>query len=70
MGLHSSSLTLGAALGSPVIGTMVDRFGAPGGFFAASLGGVLISALVLVFGRRPPGITPAEPVDEASAVAG
>ncbi|HEX3778136.1 MAG TPA: MFS transporter [Pseudonocardiaceae bacterium] len=73
MGLHSSSLTLGAALGSPVIGTVVDRLGAPGGFYAAGLGGILIAALILIFGRQLPSGTsgtPTEPARETTSVAG
>ncbi|HEY4021434.1 MAG TPA: MFS transporter [Pseudonocardiaceae bacterium] len=52
MGLHSSSLTLGAALGSPVIGILVDHFGPGGGFLGAGLGGIVVSALVLASTRR------------------
>jgi MFS family permease len=53
MGLHSSALTLGGALGSPVVGTVVDHLGAAGGFAAAGLGGVLIAALAVPLARRP-----------------
>ena len=55
MGLHSSSLTLGAALGSPVIGTIVDHLGPTGGFAGAGLGGIAVSAIVILATtpRRP-----------------
>ncbi|HEX5405017.1 MAG TPA: MFS transporter [Pseudonocardiaceae bacterium] len=57
MGLHSSSLTLGAALGSPMVGTVVDHFGPTGGFAAAGLGGVLIAVLAWPLARRRPMVT-------------
>jgi MFS family permease len=59
MGLQSSALTLGAALGSPVIGTVVDHLGPSGGFAAAGIGGVLIAVLAwpLARRRRPPTAT-------------
>jgi MFS family permease len=52
MGLHSGALTLGAALGAPVVGSVVDHFGAAGGFAAAGLGGVLVAVALTPFGRR------------------
>jgi MFS family permease len=61
MGLHSSALTLGGALGAPVVGTVVDHFGPAGGFVAAGLGGVVIAAIAIPLARRRPPIT-AEPV--------
>ena len=61
MGLHSSSLTLGAALGSPVIGTLVDHLGPTGGFFGAGLGGIAVSAIVVATtARRRAKPTPVE----------
>jgi MFS family permease len=65
MGLHSSALTLGGALGSPVVGTVVDHFGPAGGFVAAGLGGVVIAAIAIPLARRRPPIT-AEPVMAAA----
>lgn len=63
MGLHSSALTLGGALGSPIVGTVVDHWNAIGGFAAAGLGGVLIGALALPFVRqRPVAVEPSEQV--------
>ena len=63
MGLHTSSLTLGAALGSPVIGTLVDHLGPSGGFLGAGLGGVAVSAVVIAATtrRRRPGPASVEP---------
>jgi MFS family permease len=57
MGLQSSALTLGGALGSPVIGTVVDHFGAAGGFAAAGVGGLVIAVLAfpLTRSRALPG---------------
>jgi predicted MFS family arabinose efflux permease len=61
MGLHSSSLTLGAALGSPVIGTIVDHLGPSGGFLGAGLGGIAVSAAVILANTRRRRPTPVEP---------
>jgi MFS family permease len=61
MGLHSSSLTLGAALGSPVIGTIVDHLGPGGGFLGSGLGGIAVSATVILATTRRPKPTPVEP---------
>ena len=65
MGLHSSALTLGGALGAPVVGTVVDHFGPAGGFVAAGLGGVVIAAIAIPLARRRPPIT-VEPVMAAA----
>lgn len=65
MGLHSSALTLGGALGSPVVGTVVDHFGPAGGFAAAGLGGIVIAVIALPLARRSP-IT-AENADRVAA---
>jgi MFS family permease len=54
MGLHSSALTFGAALGSPVVGVVVDHFHPVGGFAAAGLGGVLVAVLAWPLSRRGP----------------
>jgi predicted MFS family arabinose efflux permease len=70
MGLHSSALTLGGALGSPIVGTVVDHFGATGGFAAAGLGGMLIALVAAPLARRrtPPGVPGiAEPVPVVSS---
>jgi MFS family permease len=71
MGLGSSASTLGAAIGSPVIGLVVDHTGATGGFLVAGLGGLVVAGLVLVLARRRPGKptaplpTPATPAPAA-----
>lgn len=67
-GLHSSALTLGAAFGSPIIGTVVDNFGSSGGFVAAGLGGLLVALLALPLTRRPPSIAPELPEPVSAAV--
>jgi MFS family permease len=43
-GLQSSAFTLGAAIGSPVIGFLVDHTSPAWGFAGAGLGGVLVAA--------------------------
>lgn len=71
MGLQSSALTLGGALGSPVIGTVVDHLGAAGGFAAAGLGGLLIAALAAPLARRRgPAVPDAAPGDVTPVTAG
>jgi MFS family permease len=53
MGLQGSAFTLGAALGSPVIGFLVDRTEPHWGFAGAGLGGVLVAAgAALLIARR------------------
>jgi len=52
MGLHSAALTLGGALGAPVVGTVVDHSSAAGGFAAAGLGGLLIALLAVPLTRQ------------------
>jgi predicted MFS family arabinose efflux permease len=66
MGLLSGALTLGAALGAPVVGTVVDHFGPNGGFAAAGLGGVLVALVLTPFGRRTVDRT--KPIDVAGSV--
>ena len=51
MGLQSSAITLGAALGAPLVGLVVDRLGAGWGFFASGLGGLLIAGYA-IWGSR------------------
>lgn len=43
LGLLASANTLGAALGSPVVGLFLDRTGVTSGFVAAGLGGLLLA---------------------------
>ncbi len=52
MGLHSAALTLGGALGAPVVGTVLDHSSPVGGFATAGLGGVLIALLAVPLARR------------------
>lgn len=64
-GLQSSAFTLGAALGSPVIGFVVDHSGSPGwGFVGAGAGGLVVAAVAALLIRRSPA-----PVQPASASA-
>jgi MFS family permease len=55
MGLYSSALTLGGAVGSPIVGTVVDHWGPVGGFAAAGVGGLLIVLLTVPLARRRAG---------------
>ncbi|HWE91359.1 MAG TPA: MFS transporter [Pseudonocardiaceae bacterium] len=71
MGLYSTALTFGGALGSPVIGATIDHAGPAGGFVAAAVGGLVIAAIAWPLGgrrlnsrRQPPLSPPLErPVD-------
>jgi predicted MFS family arabinose efflux permease len=67
-GLHSSALTLGGALGAPVIGTVVDHLGSAGGFAAAGLGGVLIAVLAFPLTRRRGPLLPVGRAGDATPV--
>jgi predicted MFS family arabinose efflux permease len=53
MGLVDSSLRMGLALGSPVVGFVVDHSRGAWGFAAAGFGGLIIAALSLAFVRAP-----------------
>ncbi|MCP2258035.1 putative arabinose efflux permease, MFS family [Streptoalloteichus tenebrarius] len=49
MGLHGSALTIGSAIGAPLVGFVVDRTPHPAwGFVAAGAGGLLIGAVGLL----------------------
>ncbi|MGH3434841.1 MAG: MFS transporter [Sciscionella sp.] len=52
MGLSASATTIGAALGSPLIGTTVDHAGIGWAFAVAGLGGVLVAMLTALLLRR------------------
>ncbi|HEY7812809.1 MAG TPA: MFS transporter, partial [Nakamurella sp.] len=67
MGLLSSALTLGGALGAPVVGTVVDHFGPAGGFAAAGIGGILVALVAIPLARRTFVVEPVvDPVPVAS----
>ncbi|WP_330359620.1 MFS transporter [Actinosynnema sp. ALI-1.44] len=54
-GLQSSAFTFGAALGSPVVGFVVDHSGSPGwGFVGAGAGGLVVAAVAALLIRRSP----------------
>lgn len=52
-GLQGSAFTLGAALGAPVIGFLVDHTSPSWGFVGAGLGGLLVAAGAFVLSRQP-----------------
>lgn len=53
MGWHGSALTLGGALGAPLVGSAIDRGGWPAGFAGAGLTGLVVAVVGLaVRGRR------------------
>jgi MFS family permease len=51
MGLHSSALTAGMALGAPLAGAMVDRFGPAMGFVAVGITGAALGMIGLLVVR-------------------
>ncbi|MCP2164569.1 MFS transporter [Goodfellowiella coeruleoviolacea] len=51
MGLQSSALTLGTAIGSPLIGAIVDHTGPAAGFAVAGTCGVALAAVALLLTR-------------------
>ncbi|TDQ04835.1 MFS transporter [Labedaea rhizosphaerae] len=64
MGLQGSAFTLGAAIGSPLIGLVVDHAPAGWGFAVAGLGGLVLAALAFGlsrFGSRPRSRPPLAP---------
>jgi MFS family permease len=68
MGLHSSALTVGFAVGGPLAGTVVDAWSPPWGFAVAGATGVAIAGLAWAAARvkpRTPTPPPPEPVGAA-----
>jgi len=71
MGLQASAFTLGGALGSPLIGFVVDRAPAAWGFGVAGIGGLVLAALAFGLSRfesarrrnRPPAPLAPRPGD-------
>lgn len=51
MGLQGSAFTLGAAIGSPLIGLVVDHAPAAWGFAVAGLGGIALAAVAFALSR-------------------
>lgn len=52
MGLSASASTIGAALGSPLIGTTIDHAGTVWGFAVAGIGGVAVAAAAMALGAN------------------
>lgn len=53
MGWHGSAITGGSAIGAPLAGFAIDHLGAPAGFVAVSVAGLLVAAAALtVLARR------------------
>lgn len=66
MGWSGTANTIGAALGAPVIGAVIDGFGPWSGFAAAGGVGLALAVLglgVLTLARRRAGTSPAGPVE-------
>lgn len=57
MGMHGSAITVGGAIGAPVVGAIIDEFGAQWGFLAAGGGGALLAlaGFLLMASRRRTG---------------
>lgn len=56
-GLHSSALGAGFALGSPIVGGVIDLSEPAGGFAAAGLAGLAAALTGCLLSRRPPART-------------
>ncbi|MGV8965484.1 MAG: MFS transporter [Cellulomonas sp.] len=52
MGWNGSAMTVGAALGAPLCGALIDQFGAGAGFLAAGVIGAVVAGAGLVALRR------------------
>ncbi len=52
MGWHGSSMTVGSAVGAPLAGLAIDRFGFGGGFGVVAVLGMLVAATGLLVARR------------------
>ncbi|RZS44945.1 putative MFS family arabinose efflux permease [Herbihabitans rhizosphaerae] len=59
-GLQSSAFTVGTAIGSPLIGLVVDHTAPAWGFAAAGAGGLLIAGTAIALLNRSSAATPAE----------
>jgi predicted MFS family arabinose efflux permease len=67
MGLHASALTVGNAVGAPLVGLIVDRTSPRAGFIGigalgAALAGLALAAVAGAARRRAPAAAPREPV--------
>ena len=62
MGLQGSAFTVGAAVGAPMIGFVVDHAGSAWGFVVSGAGGLLVAALAFVLNARDRARVPREPV--------
>jgi MFS family permease len=60
MGMHGSAITVGTAVGAPIVGWTVDHIGVQWGFAAAGAGAVFaaIAAAILMRAHRPVAATP------------
>ncbi|NLT29976.1 MAG: MFS transporter [Propionibacterium sp.] len=52
MGWHSTAMTAGLALGAPIAGMAIDRWGGPGGFLIAGAFGLLAGLVLWALGKR------------------
>jgi MFS family permease len=68
MGWHGSALTLGSAVGAPIIGLGLDHGGWAWGFGLAGLAGLLISVPGLLLSRRGRSAEEPPSVEEATAL--
>ena len=71
MGMHGSAITVGTAVGAPLVGWTVDNIGVEWGFVTAGLGAVVAAALAAVLVRcgRRPSIDPEPEADTVMAAA-
>ncbi|MDV6011305.1 MFS transporter [Haloechinothrix sp. LS1_15] len=67
MGLLDASTRVGLAIGSPVVGFVIDHSSGAWGFVTAGAGGLVIMAVALVIGRLEPERAAAEPAPATTA---
>jgi MFS family permease len=68
-GLQSSAFTMGAALGAPLVGFVVDHSAPSWGFVVAGTGGVLVAGIAVLLGlrsRSPGSSNEAQPASAAA----
>lgn len=57
MGMHGSAITIGSAVGAPIVGWTVDNIGVPWGFAAAGAGAVVAAVVAAALMRTGRGVT-------------
>lgn len=67
LGLQSSAMMAGVALGNPVVGLVLDNFGVAAGFAAAGAGGLLFAGVGVLLSRLRPAPSTVDAMQDAPA---